>query len=77
MARLVYSFVSSFFKVFVFLATVVVAYRTTAVASPTLGAWLTVPFACLAIVGAKTFVEAADHFLRCRFGWQVTLERGR
>jgi len=66
-----YSLVSGFLKVFVFLLTVLAAYRVNVLAEPTLGAWITVPFVCLAIIGAKCAGEAADAFFRRKLGYAV------
>ena len=69
--RLIYSVSSGFLKVFVFFLTVFTAYRVNVLAEPTLGAWITVPFVCLAIIGAKYAVEAADAFFRRKLGYAV------
>lgn len=67
--RLAYAFISAFLKVFVFVGAVITAYRVNDVAGPVLSYWVTVPFVCLAIYGAKAGVEALDADLRERLGW--------
>lgn len=68
---MVYSLVSSFAKVFVFLLAVFTAYRINEIAAPILTAWVTVPFVCLAILGAKYVGEVADKILRRKLGYAV------
>jgi hypothetical protein len=67
--RVAYAFVSAFLKVVVFLGGVIAAYRVNDVAGPILSYWVTVPFVCLAIYGAKAGAEALDAALRVRLGW--------
>ena len=69
MARVTYSLGSSFLKVFIFSLTVFFAYRVNEVAQPVLSQWITVPFACFAVLGAKCAVEAADAFFRRKLGY--------
>lgn len=72
MLRVFYSFVSAALKVVIFLLTVITAYRVHDSAEPVLGAWVTIPFVCLAILGSKYFVESADEFLRRKLGFTVS-----
>jgi uncharacterized membrane protein YeiH len=69
--RVAYSFLSSFLKVLVFALTVIAAYRVTDAAEEVVTLWMAIPFACFAILGAKTAVEAADAFIRRLLGFTV------
>lgn len=69
MTRILYSLVSNFLKIFVFFLTVFTAYRINELAEPSLSAWVSLPFVCFAILGAKYAVETADAFLRRKLGY--------
>lgn len=68
MIRIAYSFSSSFIKIFIFLLTLFVGYKVNQIGAGVIPVWQRLPFICLAIYGAKEFVELFDGWVRNRMG---------
>ena len=71
MTRMIYSFVSSFAKIFVFLYVVYLAYIFNDRLAVDVSVWQRVPFICLAIYGSKEAAEFLDKKIREKMDFQV------
>ena len=71
MIRIAYSFSSSFIKIFVFFLVLFIGYEVNQTGTGVIPVWQRVPFICLAIYGAKEFVELCDSWVRNRIGFDM------
>ena len=74
MIRIIYSFSSSFIKIFVFCLTLFIGYKVNQVGADAIPFWQRVPFICLAIYGTKEFVEFFDGWIRKAIGFDVDVK---
>ena len=69
MVRIIYSILSSFFKIFFFILALLVGYEFNEIGTGVIEVWQRVPFICLAIFGTKEFIEFSDSFIRKKIGF--------
>lgn len=71
MTRIIYSSLSSFMKIFIFIYVLYLSYSFNNYLSDEYAIWQRVPFVCFAIFGSKEVVELLDKKVRNLIGFSV------